>query len=285
MHCEDCLEVGECDLFEHIFDSLVANVVRSRSTITAVFMGEQADGSSAAADIDASRRFLSSMIRKGDFLIKLPDEHQWLILLVRSGEKEATAFLNRIYESAGADISFSSCVAEISDGGVSYRDLREQGQYALEDNLCQGRWHIQYLENFKRKDKEMVRISVLEENGIFRQVLLKTLRDLDLDYFEADIKTFPDGYEFLQSNWFNSSHMHIVIMSDILPKQNGLEVLHRLRALPNTKRIVVYMMTKRKSEEDMIYAYESGVDNYLVKPFSLRLFEAQIMRTFERMWS
>lgn len=73
-------------------------------------------------------------------------------------------------------------------------------------------------------------------------------------------------------------------MNDILPRKNGLEVLHMVKQLPNEQRFITYMMTKKKSEEDMLYAYEIGVDEYLIKPFNIRLFEAQIRRTFERLW-
>ncbi len=45
------------------------------------------------------------------------------------------------------------------------------------------------------------------------------------------------------------------------------------------------MMSKRNSQEDIIYAYESGADNYLIKPFNLRLLEIEIKRTFERLWT
>jgi DNA-binding response OmpR family regulator len=43
------------------------------------------------------------------------------------------------------------------------------------------------------------------------------------------------------------------------------------------------MMTNRKSQGDMNYAYESGVDEYLIKPFDLNLLQAQLKRTFARL--
>ena len=35
----------------------------------------------------------------------------------------------------------------------------------------------------------------------------------------------------------------------------------------------------------MLYAYENGVDQYLFKPFNLRLFEAQVKRVLAWLWS
>ena len=98
----------------------------------------------------------------------------------------------------------------------------------------------------------------MEENDIFRNALYRTIDNLNFDNFETEIKEFQDGYEFLESNWHLSSHTHLIIMNDILPRQSGLDVLHKIRMLPNNKRFIVFIMTKRSSEEDMIYAYESG---------------------------
>ena len=100
-----------------------------------------------------------------------------------------------------------------------------------------------------------------------------------------DIRTFVDGYEFLQSDWYKSAHPHIIIMNDILPRKNGIEVLHTIRRMPNQKKFTIYMMTARNSQTDMINAYEAGVDGYLIKPFDLRLFEAELRRTFARLWN
>ena len=73
-------------------------------------------------------------------------------------------------------------------------------------------------------------------------------------------------------------------MNDILPLKNGLEILHTLRKMPNEKKFVIYMMSERNSENAILNAYESGVDEYIVKPFNLRLLEAKIKRTFARLW-
>jgi len=51
----------------------------------------------------------------------------------------------------------------------------------------------------------------LEENAIFRNVLHRTIENLDMGHFETEIKEFEDGYEFLESNWYLSSHIHLII--------------------------------------------------------------------------
>ncbi len=281
-----------------LFNALREHVVRSRTTITAVFLGvydESIFDTGEILDIEKKLMdFLETKIRKTDFIFKLSNRSQWFIILSQSGDKEATAFLQRLYLDIknhgiplleNKEISFSSSVAEIGNNDGDFEELLKDGNGFLNHSLSKGPWQIEYITAYKKKPMEKVRVSILEENEIFRNVLHTTLENLYIEDFEIDIRDFQDGYEFLQSDWYISSHTHIIIMNDILPRQNGLEVLHKIRMLPNSKRFVVYMMTKRNSEEDMIYAYESGVDNYLIKPFNLRLFEVQIKRTFKRLWT
>ena len=88
----------------------------------------------------------------------------------------------------------------------------------------------------------------------------------------------------MQSDQYKSGHLHLVLMNDILPLQNGLEILYKLRQMPNEKKFIIYMMSERNSENAMMNAYEGGVDEYIVKPFNLRLLESKIKRTFARLW-
>ena len=103
-------------------------------------------------------------------------------------------------------------------------------------------------------------------------------------YIDKEIRTFVDGEDFLSSDFYQSPHNHIVIMNDVLPRKTGLDILASLRSMPNDKKFVIYMMTNRNAESAMIDAYEKGVDYYLVKPFNLKLFSAQLKRMFESLW-
>ncbi|MGI6508409.1 MAG: hypothetical protein ACOX4A_08535 [Saccharofermentanales bacterium] len=69
---------------------------------------------------------------------------------------------------------------------------------------------------------------------------------MDLGHFEAEIKVFQDGYEFLESTWYLSSHTHLIIMNDILPRQSGLDVLHKVRMMPNNQKVYCLFDDERK---------------------------------------
>lgn len=59
-----------------------------------------------------------------------------------------------------------------------------------------------------------------------------------------------------------------LIMLDLrLPDLDGLEVCRRLKAGAKTRHIPVIMVTGRGSQEDVVNAYKSGANDYIVKPF------------------
>lgn len=270
---------------KEFFNVLKANVVRSRTTITAVFLS--AAFKEEIFQQDDLTSYLGSKIRQTDFLFELIEPNNWCIILSQSGEEEAQAFLNRLFKDSKivSTSTLYASVVEIGNNRADFEKLLEVGVGALKEVINRGgSFEVNYIQDFKEKDMEKIKISILEENEIFRRVLSSSLEKMNVDYFELEIKAFSDGYEFLKSDWYFTSHTHIIIMNDILPRKNGLEVLHTVKQLPNSQRFITFMMTKKKTEEDMLYAYEIGVDEYLIKPFNLRLFEAQIKRTFERLW-
>lgn len=280
------------------FYVLTANVVRARSPIAVMFLSIFNRNDMNRNDEDQVHEemtlFLQSTIRQTDLLFSLSGSFEWCIILSQSREEEASAFFRRLMMKVNNDkrdllrlknIQLAAGIAEIGNNNVVFEDLLESGSQALSHAIDKGAWQIEYVHAYKEKQVETIKVSIVEEDSIFQHVLRKTIESMEVPLFQLEIKSFTDGYEFLQSDWFASSHTHIIIMNDILPRKNGLEVLHAIRKLPNNKKFIIFMMTKKKPEEDMIYAYESGVDEYLVKPFNLRLFKAQMKRKLDRLWS
>ena len=71
----------------------------------------------------------------------------------------------------------------------------------------------------------------------------------------------------------------LVILDVMLPEINGLEVLRRLR---KTSDIPVIMLTARGEEQDELFGFELGVDEYISKPFSPKILVARVEAILKR---
>jgi len=83
----------------------------------------------------------------------------------------------------------------------------------------------------------------------------------------------PEGYELLETNsveqalaWVKESPVDMAIIEMSLADINGLELTRQLRAEDSTRHLVILMLTFRANVEDKVAAFESGADEYLIKP-------------------
>lgn len=97
------------------------------------------------------------------------------------------------------------------------------------------------------------------------------------------------GYEvFHESNGFDairvaSQHVPDLIVLDVMmPEIPGTEVARRLRANPTTAGIPILMLTARASEGDQLAGLSVGADDYVVKPFSMRVLLARVEALLRR---
>jgi two-component system phosphate regulon response regulator PhoB len=74
----------------------------------------------------------------------------------------------------------------------------------------------------------------------------------------------------------------LVLLDWMLPGQSGLELARRLRADPRTKALPIIMLTARGDEEDKLRGLETGADDYVTKPFSLKELQARIKAVLRR---
>ncbi len=63
----------------------------------------------------------------------------------------------------------------------------------------------------------------------------------------------------------------IILLDVMLPVLDGIEVCRQLRASPETKNLLVMMLTAKGEEADQLIGFSVGADDYVVKPFSIRV--------------
>ena len=74
----------------------------------------------------------------------------------------------------------------------------------------------------------------------------------------------------------------VVILDVMLPGIDGLEVCRRLRSTPETQNTKILMLTAKSEEGDQLVGFNVGADDYVVKPFSVRILMERIKALHRR---
>lgn len=75
----------------------------------------------------------------------------------------------------------------------------------------------------------------------------------------------------------------LMLLDWSLPGMSGIEFARRLRAERRTQNVPIIMLTARTSEQDKLVGLDSGIDDYVTKPFSPRELNARIRMIMRRM--
>lgn len=118
----------------------------------------------------------------------------------------------------------------------------------------------------------MKRILLAEDNN--------NLRELITDYLtanEIEVDPFENGeiaWEHFQTNQYD-----LVLLDIMMPGIDGFELCKKIRG---QETVPILFITAKVQEEDQLYGYEIGADDYIVKPFSLPVLLAKCNVIFSR---
>lgn len=74
----------------------------------------------------------------------------------------------------------------------------------------------------------------------------------------------------------------LILLDIMMPGEDGLEILNRLKASEVTKEIPVIMVTAKGAEYDKVRGLDCGADDYITKPFGMMEFIARIRAVLRR---
>ena len=117
-----------------------------------------------------------------------------------------------------------------------------------------------------------VKILIVEDESD----MLSGLRD-NFEYEGYQVIAVKDGEEGLKRA--AADKPDLVILDVMLPKMSGLEVCKRLR---QRSRVPILMLTARGQEVDKVAGLETGADDYVTKPFSIRELLARVKALLRR---
>jgi DNA-binding response OmpR family regulator len=114
---------------------------------------------------------------------------------------------------------------------------------------------------------------IIEDDPTLAELVQLHLRDVDC---AADIA--DDGVRGLEM--FKEGSYELVVLDIMLPRKDGLSVCRDIRRLPGY--VPILMLTAKSTELDRVRGLETGADDYLTKPFSVRELVARVKALLRR---
>lgn len=121
----------------------------------------------------------------------------------------------------------------------------------------------------------MHRVLIVEDDADINATLQEALRLAGYDAVGA--LTGEDAFAEVQRRCPD-----LVLLDQMLPDVDGIEVCRRLRVAPRTKRVPIIFLTARSDEQARVRGLDAGADDYLAKPFEIEELEARIRAQLRR---
>lgn len=118
-------------------------------------------------------------------------------------------------------------------------------------------------------------IYCVEDDNAIRDLMIYTLNSTG---FEA--QGFTDGTELF--NALKSNIPQLILLDIMLPGDDGITILKKLRSSSDTKDIPVIMASAKGTEYDKIIGLDLGADDYLAKPFGMMEMVSRVKAVLRR---
>lgn len=115
-------------------------------------------------------------------------------------------------------------------------------------------------------------VLVVDDMSTMRKIVSKILRDLGF----TNITEAADGNQAWEAINKAPAPIGLIISDWNMPNCTGLELLKRLRGDKNITRIPFILVTAEAEQHQVAEAVKSGVDQYVVKPFSKDALQAKL---------
>ncbi len=118
----------------------------------------------------------------------------------------------------------------------------------------------------------MEKILIADDEQLMRQLVIDFLRPEGYEILEAS-----DGKEALEI--YDKEHPDLILLDVMMPGYDGWTVCREIR---RESTVPIMMLTAKGEEIDQLFAYDLGADEYITKPFSLKILVAKIKALLRR---
>jgi DNA-binding response OmpR family regulator len=118
-------------------------------------------------------------------------------------------------------------------------------------------------------------ILVVDDESRMRKLIKDFLIQKNFNIIEAE-----DGEKALKAYEENKEKIDLILLDVMMPKLDGWSVLRNIRQ--ENKKLPIVMLTARAEEQDELFGFELGVDEYITKPFSPKILVARVEAILKR---
>lgn len=108
----------------------------------------------------------------------------------------------------------------------------------------------------------MALIYIVEDDKNIREIESFALKNSG--YSVADFEYAKDFYRQIAEKVPDC-----ILLDIMLPDEDGLEIVRKLRSMPDTKKVPIIMVTAKTTEIDKVKGLDMGADDYITKPFGV----------------
>lgn len=118
-------------------------------------------------------------------------------------------------------------------------------------------------------------VYILEDDDNIRKLINYSLKSQG---FEVQDFALPTAF------WsaLQTKNPDLLLLDIMLPEEDGISILKKLRSNPKTSTIPVIMLTAKDSEYDVVTGLDSGADDYVTKPFGMMALVSRIKAVLRR---
>lgn len=118
-------------------------------------------------------------------------------------------------------------------------------------------------------------VYILEDDNNIRKLINYSLKSQG---FEVQDFALPTAF------WtaLQTTNPDLLLLDIMLPEEDGISILKKLRSNPKTSTIPVIMLTAKDSEYDVVTGLDAGADDYVTKPFGMMALVSRIKAVLRR---
>ncbi|MEH7381963.1 diguanylate cyclase [Bacillus sp. JJ1533] len=237
-------------------------------------------------------QYLKQNIRSLDMLYRYGGE-EFIIVFPNTTSEDASIKLTQLnkdfsktiftFENQSFSITFSAGVFMVTDETLAGKEAIKAADRLLYQAKRNGRARVECSQLLNTYKKEVLNVSVVDDNFIIRTLVANALESLTFDHIELNIKVFEDGPSFLNSTHAHEDVNHLLILDGVMPNMDGIDVLRKVKVGKNFLRYRVIMLSGRNSKDDVKQALMLGADDYVVKPLNMGDFQVRIRKMLDRL--